>query len=200
MAFSDVCYQWGANTSLLMSAAPLGQGGWGSLSENLKGIARVIYMIGVSTFIAPVGLTYHLFHSGLQKGHSLIAADPVQANDLSQLAWWHLRCSEKDFFSFVRGCFISAVALTCLGIVTVSRLYKGIKENNLMITVTGGLTGFIAYLLIFDQTHARGSSLVYQAWDNLAVVSHSLNHNHLDSDDLIVLAITIAIEIFNSYR
>lgn len=200
MAFSDVCYQWGANTSILMSAAPLGQGGWGSLSENLRGVARVVYMIGVSTFIAPFGFTYHLLQSGFQKSHSLIAADPVQANDLSQLAGWHLRCCEKDFFSFIRGCIISVVALSCLGIVTVSGLFKGVKENNLLITVTGGLAGYTAYLLLFDQTHNNVSSLIFQAWGNLAVVSHSLNHNHLSQNDVICLVVAVAIEIFHSYR
>ncbi len=198
MAFSDVCYQWGANIPALSRTVPLGQvgWGWGRLSEDSKAMARVIYMIGVSTFIAPVGLTYHLLQSGYQGVHSQMTTDPVQANNLSQLAWSHLRCGEKDFFSFYRGCIISAVVLTCLGVVTVSGLFKGVKENNLMITVIGGAVGFFAYQLIFDQSHGNGSGLIYPAWDDLAHVSHSLNHNHFDRVDLVsslvsVLAVAI---------
>lgn len=193
MAFSGVCYQWGANTSLLMRSVPIGQGGWGSLSENLKGGARVIYMIGVSTFIAPFGMTYHLLQAGLQKGHSLIAADPAQSNHLSQRAWRHLRCSEKDLFSVCRGCLVSAVLLPCLGIVTVSGLIIGVKENNLMITVLGGLAGFSVYSLISGpHSPYESPSLVYPAWDNLTAVSLSLNNNHLDKFDLFLLAFLVA--------
>lgn len=173
VSLAEGCFQWGANTSFLSRNVPLHQCSWKNYSENAKGLARVIYMIGVSTLIAPVGIAYHLSQAGLKTIHSLIATDANQANALSELAWKHFDCAEKDAVSLTRGCAYTHFALAMLGLAGGGFIF-GVQKKDLILA--GVCSAFFAFLCAHSVMD--GSFYLFShAWEDLTCVANELNHD-----------------------